>query len=321
MPQKTPLDDLLEQEGAVIIETWARMLHSLSNTPYAGLLLDELRTTCTACFHAYRALIQQNDQWPLRLFIVRIAPLRASQNFGITQLQRAFLIPKQLVRPRLLARYADSTDMPALLADWQRFESAVDIAVVRFTDDYHARVTADLERQRARWGQLSNQLVEMVTHDELTSLHNYRFFQERIIDEVRRSVRYHRPLSLFMADIDHFKRVNDTFGHQTGNTVLRHIATLIRNKVRNTDIVTRYGGEEFAVLLPETDAADALIVAEHVRSTIAASRPPRLPHVTISLGVSTHQRGDLDGARMIGEADLALYQAKQAGRNRVVFFR
>jgi diguanylate cyclase (GGDEF)-like protein len=124
-----------------------------------------------------------------------------------------------------------------------------------------------------------------------------------------------------MADIDHFKRVNDTFGHQTGNTVLRHIAILIRNKVRNTDIVTRYGGEEFAVLLPETDAADALIVAEHVRSTIAASRPPRLPHVTISLGVSTHQRGDLDGARMIGEADHALYQAKQAGRNRVVFFR
>ena len=145
-----------------------------------------------------------------------------------------------------------------------------------------------------------------------------RFFQERIIDEVRRSVRYHRPLSLFMADIDHFKRVNDTFGHQTGNTVLHHVATLIRNKVRNTDIVTRYGGEEFAVLLPETDAGDAMIVAEHVRATIAASRPPRLPHVTISLGVSTHQRGDLDGARMIGEADHALYQAKQAGRNRSV---
>ena len=73
------------------------------------------------------------------------------------------------------------------------------------------------------------------------------------------------------------------------------------------------------MLLPETDATDALIVAEHVRSAIAASRPPRLPHVTISLGVSTHQRGDLDGARMIGEADHALYQAKQAGRNRVVF--
>jgi diguanylate cyclase (GGDEF)-like protein len=321
MPQKTRLDDLLEQDGPVVIETWANMLHSLSNTPYASIPLDELRATCAACFRAYQALIQQNDQWPLRVFIARIAPLRASQNFGITQVQRAFLIAKQLVRPRLLARYADSADMAALLADWRRFELAVDVAVVRFTEDYHARVTADLERQRARWGQLSPQLVEMVTHDELTGLHNYRFFQERIIDEVRRSVRYHRPLSLFMADIDHFKRVNDNFGHLTGNSVLHHVATLIRNKVRNTDIVTRYGGEEFAVLLPETEAADALIVAEHVRSTIAASRPPRLPHVTISLGVSTHQRGDLDGARMIGEADHALYQAKQAGRNRVVFFR
>jgi diguanylate cyclase (GGDEF)-like protein len=321
MPQKTRLDDLLEQDGPIIIETWACMLHSLGNTPYASLPLDELRANCTACFRAYQALIQHNDQWPLRVFIARIAPLRASQDFGITQVQRAFLIAKQLVRPRLLARYAGSTDMAALLADWRRFEQAVDVAVVRFTEDYHARVTADLERQRARWGQLSNQLVEMVTHDELTGLHNYRFFQERIIDEVRRSVRYHRPLSLFMADIDHFKRVNDTFGHQTGNTVLHHVATLIHNKVRNTDIVTRYGGEEFAVLLPETDAGDALIVAEHVRATVAASRPPRLPHVTVSLGVSTHQRGDLDGARMLGEADHALYQAKHAGRNRVVFFR
>ena len=80
MPQKTPLDDLLEQDGAVIIETWACMLHSLSNTPYGSQPLDELRANCTACFRAYQALIQDNDQWPLRVFIARIAPLLGVPN-------------------------------------------------------------------------------------------------------------------------------------------------------------------------------------------------------------------------------------------------
>jgi diguanylate cyclase (GGDEF)-like protein len=185
---------------------------------------------------------------------------------------------------------------------------------------YETAVQKNLELldQLSRVRELSSQLAEAATHDELTGLHNYGFFIQRLADETERSHRYGRPLALIMGDVDHFKQVNDKYGHQTGNAVLQAVASILAADVRSTDVVARYGGEEFAIIMPETTWEEALVAAEHIRAAIAASHAPGRPDVTISLGISEYQILDSDCTHLIKRADSALYQAKKAGRNRAL---
>jgi diguanylate cyclase (GGDEF)-like protein len=185
---------------------------------------------------------------------------------------------------------------------------------------YETAVQKNLELldQLARVRDLSNQLAEVATHDDLTGLYNYGFFIQRLAEETARSQRYNRPLSLIMADLDRFKGINDVHGHHVGNVVLKAVAGVLTATTRSTDIVARFGGEEFAVILPETPAEDAMRAAEHIRAAIESSHAPDRPDVTISLGVSEHQLLDSDCTGLIKRADHALYEAKQAGRNRVM---
>jgi diguanylate cyclase (GGDEF)-like protein len=158
--------------------------------------------------------------------------------------------------------------------------------------------------------------------DYLTGLFNRRHFFEMAENEPGRALRYHRPLSLLMIDIDHFKAINDTWGHDAGDEVLRNVALLIRSSVRDGDIVGRVGGEEFAVLLVETDLELALHVARRLCATVAesttVSRSGLQLQVTISLGLSGLNGREITFETLLKEADLALYGAKKAGRNRVV---
>ncbi|HPO10534.1 MAG TPA: GGDEF domain-containing protein, partial [bacterium] len=140
--------------------------------------------------------------------------------------------------------------------------------------------------------------------------------------EIKRARRYGSPLSLILFDLDHFKRVNDKFGHQAGDAVLRHMARQTRRIMRDTDIIGRYGGEEFLVILP--DGMDgAMGAAERLRLGIAGSAASHqnisIP-VTVSAGISTLQAETRDHEQLIREVDLALYEAKRKGRNRVVRF-
>ncbi|MBI4356083.1 MAG: diguanylate cyclase [Candidatus Omnitrophica bacterium] len=160
--------------------------------------------------------------------------------------------------------------------------------------------------------------------DELTQLFTFRYWQLRLRLEIERVRRYQAPLSLLMLDIDHFKQVNDTYGHLAGNAVLQTVATLLREALRTTDIPGRYGGEEFGVMLPHTNAAGASICAENIRRRIAEYRftlpnHPEGLRVTISVGVAALDELGLHTAEeLIQVADEALYAAKHAGRNRVV---
>ncbi len=314
-PCATPLDALLNEEGEAIINSWAGALHNMSHSTYAQRSAAELRVTCSACFRAYREVIQQRDHGYLRQFIGDIVQLRSAQGFSLVEIQRAFLTAKAVVRPRLVARYAEQPDIVAFNADWLRFEGTVDLALLRFTEQYHRMQMADKDRQLARVNQLSRQLVQIATHDELTNLYNFRYFEERLIQEIDRAARYHRPLSLLMGDLDHFKAINDTYGHPVGNEVLQVVASTIRALLRAGDVAARYGGEEISVILTETTEHEARLVAEKLRSAVAALIQPDLPAVTLSFGVAQAAFDDAEGIALVLAADAALYAAKQAGRN------
>ncbi len=179
---------------------------------------------------------------------------------------------------------------------------------------------AAISIQNAKRYQLLEQLA---TTDGLTGLHNHRRFQEMIDELVQKSMRYWRPLALIMADIDHFKQVNDTYGHPMGDEVLRKVARTLGDLVRSTDKVCRYGGEEFAIILPETDMFGATQLAERFRTEI---KKLVFPHeekpfsITLSLGICTLPDFARHKQELIDRADQALYRAKRTGRDRTVHY-
>jgi len=167
------------------------------------------------------------------------------------------------------------------------------------------------------------QLRQLALRDELTRLFNRREFQRILAEEWDRSVRFQRPFSLVMVDIDHFKRINDTHGHQTGDEVLRHVASLLAGQVRNVDRVARYGGEEFALMMVETDRKGAIGGMQRL-GLLLAETPCVLPvtdltiEVTLSAGVATSLEDAGSASELVAAADKALYAAKAGGRNRIV---
>lgn len=163
---------------------------------------------------------------------------------------------------------------------------------------------------------------EVVT-DPLTNLYNRRFFEKRAEEEVARSLRHQAPLTLLMVDIDHFKHVNDTYGHPTGDKVLQSVSKFLHDSVRQTDICGRYGGEEFILLLPNTPGRNAVFLADRLRAGVAdimysGLGIPGDKAITISGGVATCPRDATNLDDLVRRADEALYEAKRAGRNCIV---
>ena len=160
----------------------------------------------------------------------------------------------------------------------------------------------------------------MAIRDGLTGLFVRRHFLSRLQEEVARAARHDHALAFLMVDLDHFKRVNDTYGHLVGDAVLREIAALLRTQVREVDLVGRYGGEEFGIGLLDTGRDAAQVVAERIRQA-AATATFRACHepltLTVSIGIAAFPQDAADAAELIAHADAAMYHAKEAGRNRV----
>lgn len=191
----------------------------------------------------------------------------------------------------------------------------------------------------AMFSSITNQIATTIVHakyiaevqvqaitDGMTGLYNYRYFRTILVQEFKRAKRYERHITLLMMDIDSFKMYNDSYGHQRGDYVLRNVAELIRNAVRDVDLVMRYGGEEFVAVLPETTIQDALIIAERIRQSIAEfpfanreTQPQGIISVSIGIaGFPCDADSDVD---LIQHADTALYAAKRASRNCIKTFR
>lgn len=163
------------------------------------------------------------------------------------------------------------------------------------------------------------QVKSMAIRDALTGLYNYGYFKEALHDEVEKSRRYKIPLSLLFLDIDDFKQVNDTLGHLRGDKILRQVATILKRGIRQADLLCRYGGDEFVMLLSQTPPDQAMMLAERLRQGVAQSSVNRLEQrckVTVSIGVAGLEP-EMRMEDLIKEADEALYRAKQAGKNRV----
>ena len=179
-----------------------------------------------------------------------------------------------------------------------------------------------LRRQKAELARALEQIRQLATHDDLTGLLNRRAMLDRMQLEQRRSLRSGSPLLIAQLDIDHFKAVNDTHGHAAGDLVLQSFADTVRRNVRDTDVLARWGGEEFVLLLCDTPAADAVALMERLRQAVQAMQVP-VPQggqpitVTVSIGLARHAPAD-PLAGTLERADRALYAAKAGGRNRVV---
>jgi diguanylate cyclase (GGDEF)-like protein len=184
------------------------------------------------------------------------------------------------------------------------------------------RIHTKLKLLQDELREMNTQLEALAVTDVLTGLSNRRRLMTRLDEEVARARRYKTPLSVVMIDIDHFKQVNDTYGHAMGDEVLRNIGTMLKANVRNTDLAARYGGEELTLVLPHTDLAAAVQVAENLRQKFA-----NIEHIldgatlnkTASMGVAARDgETDMpDAENLLKLADEALYRAKQNGRNRV----
>ncbi len=179
----------------------------------------------------------------------------------------------------------------------------------------------ELKERNRQLEELLAKVELMAITDPLTEINNRRRFEEVIKKEFSRFKRYHTPLSCMMIDIDHFKRINDRYGHASGDSVLKEVANLICRNLREIDTLARWGGEEFVVLLPQTDKNEAQNVAQRVLENIRNHRFSGIPpeeRITVSIGISGIPSSEIDNwERLIMKADEALYLAKDRGRNRV----
>jgi diguanylate cyclase (GGDEF)-like protein len=172
---------------------------------------------------------------------------------------------------------------------------------------------------RAELKERAGQFQQLSVTDSLTGLLNRRYMEERLMEETKRSNRHGYPMSFMMLDVDEFKSYNDNYGHPAGDEALKIVGNVIRETLRSADVAARFGGEEFAVLLPQTTADEARIIADRIRANIEQTRFPERP-VTISIGVSSCSADLCRDADLVSAADKALYGAKRGGRNRVLAF-
>ena len=218
----------------------------------------------------------------------------------------AWLLYPIVVRGQLLgvAQWTRPTGRPFTAGDIARLDALVPQAAIALENLY-----------------VRTQMQDLASHDGLTGLWNHKRMYELLREEIRRAARYHRALCVLMMDVDSFKTFNDTYGHPRGDDLLRVVANVLQNSVRNVDHVGRYGGEEFLIVLPETSKDAACHLAERIRAEIEANAfvviGGQAIYRTLSIGVASYPEDAINPVELVEQADAALYRAKRSGKNRV----
>jgi two-component system, cell cycle response regulator len=227
---------------------------------------------------------------------------------------------------RTLKNDAATMDIPVIvlsaMISAQDKVTAFDLGAVDYiTKPFNLTELRVRVRSALRLHRLVQMLAQRAQIDGLSGLWNRAHFDRRWAEEVSKASRHERPLSLAMVDLDHFKSINDTYGHPAGDAVLQGAARLIQRECRAEDVACRYGGEEFALIMPDTTAEGALILCERIRTALGATVWARHPErtVTASIGIAGHKTpGDTSPGAWLEQADKALYAAKKSGRNTIV---
>lgn len=191
-------------------------------------------------------------------------------------------------------------------------DDILDGAVIAFRD------IAEQKKYLQSLETINKLLEKQATTDALTGMYNRMMFDKSMTNEMARAIRYNSPLSLIIFDIDHFKKVNDTYGHSTGDNVLKRLAKLVETNIRETDILARWGGEEFVILTPGLILAETLKLAEKLRRKVEEFEFEKPQKITLSFGVTAFTNGD-SSTVLLNRADEALYRAKESGRNQVQY--
>lgn len=303
----------------------------LAEVPEGNILLvDDRRSSAerlvAACNGRHRLTIETDPQQAL----FRVAESDFDLvivSLGLTSFDALRLVSqiRGLERTRMLPilLLAELEDRARLL---RGLELGVNDYLVRPVDrqELLARVATQIRRKQYtdRLRDSVQQTMELAVTDGLTGLHNRRFMSTHLEHTLEQAHRHQRQLAVLIADMDHFKAVNDTYGHDAGDAVLRDLATRIESSIRGADLACRYGGEEFVVIMPDTDLASARVVGERIRERVAGE-PFRLPDGrllprTISIGIGALESAHDTVETIMKRADAGLYEAKEGGRNRVV---
>lgn len=326
----------LEQKRAAQL----RAINAVAKQATSVIELDELLHsvcglvhTCFPCDHAVVAL-KEGDALVVRALSGLLVPwvevgctLSHMPDSWKTALESGGIVTENdlsiLPRDQRLPENAQSRIIIPLISQGHPLGLVVLVSV---TKNFFARAeaqplesVADIFAAAIQNAQYINRVKQLAFLDGLTGIFNRRYMETRITEEIERSKRYETDFSVVMVDVDRFKLLNDEFGHLLGDEVLRQVSSLLSERLRKSDVVCRYGGEEFVALLPQTTTDQAVLVAEKLRLAISEWNFPGVPRpVTISAGVSTFPEHAATRDELLHAADSALYSAKQSGRNRVL---
>ena len=269
-----------------------------------------------------------------------VSAYSAKEALSMATSERPSLILLDIVLPdmdgievvSLVSKRENTKDIPVIMVTSLEQPEYLKAALDAGAMDYVRKPFSEVEltarvNSALRQKELYDKLKKMAVTDSLTSLYNHAYLVSKLERRVKESKRYDNPVSFIMMDIDHFKNVNDTYGHSAGDCVLVGVSDVIKSLVRDVDIVSRYGGEEFSVVLPFISLDKTCIVAERIRKNIEIHEFVCGDYsgnisITISIGVSSYPDVGIKGHKdLIIMADKALYEAKSSGRNRTIYFK